>query len=93
MKSIFRMLCHMKRVSESCSDWELKFSEVENYVKKRFELRKTYAHYDEKMEIWVKERNIKFNKGKEESVNDIQKFESNKKKYRKASFRICWNIL
>ena len=50
MKSIFRMLCHMKRVSESCSDWELKFSEVENYVKKRFELRKTYVHYDEKME-------------------------------------------
>ena len=44
------MLCHMKRVSESCSDLELKFSEVENSVKKRFELRKTYAHYDEKME-------------------------------------------
>ena len=48
------MLCHMKRVSESCSDWELKFSEVENYVKKRFELRKTYAHYDEKMENELK---------------------------------------
>jgi hypothetical protein len=37
------------------------------------------------MEKWVKERNIKFNKGKEESISDIQKFESNEKKYRKAA--------
>ena len=58
---------------------KIKATFVENSVKKRFELRKTYVHYDEKMEKWVKERNIKFNKGKEESISDIQKFESNEK--------------
>ena len=54
-----------------------------NSGKKRFELRKTYAHYDEKMEKWVKEKNIKFNKGKEESESDIQKFENNEKNIEK----------
>lgn len=70
------MLCHMKRVSEICSDWELKFSEVENFIKKRFELRKINAHY---MKKWINElkKNIKFNKRKEESLSDILKFESN----------------
>ena len=54
-----------------------------NSGKKRFELRKTYAHYDEKMEKWVKEKNIKFNKGKEESESDIQKYENNEKNIEK----------
>ena len=75
----------MKRVSESCSNWESQFLEVENDLKKRLELRKTYDHYDEKMEKLVKERNTKFNKGKEESESEIQKFENNEEKYRKAA--------
>ena len=75
----------MKKVSDECSDWDNKFIEVENDIKRRNELRKNYDHYDEKMEKLVKERTARFNKGKSETESDIQKFESNEKKYKDAA--------
>ena len=75
----------MKKVYDECSDWDNKFIEVENDIKRRNDLRKNYDHYDEKMEKLVKERTARFNKGKTESESDIQKFESNEKKYKDAA--------
>ena len=65
--------------------WVSSFQEVDELLKKRVEARKTYDHYDEKMEKLVKERNEKLTKGKKESVKDVEVFERNEEKFRNAA--------
>ena len=76
---------NMVKVSNECNDWDNKFIEVENDIKRKNELRKKYDHYDEKMEKLVKERTAKYNKGKSETESEIQRFEDNVQKYKDAA--------
>lgn len=65
--------------------WVSSFQEVDELLKKRVEARKTYDHYDEKMEKLVKERNEKLSKGKKESAKDVETFERNEEKFRNSA--------
>ena len=66
-------------------EWNKKFTEVQNSLNNREETRKVYDHYDEKMEKLVKDRNNKLSKGENEHIKDIEKFERNEVKYKKAA--------
>ena len=67
------------------SEWDKLFNDVKENINKREEARKIYDHYDEKMEILVKERNEKLAKKENEDINDIEKFDRNDGKYKRAA--------
>jgi hypothetical protein len=56
-------------------DWDKYFEEAKTHLATREVFRKTYDHYDMKMEKLVKVRNERLAKGLEESPKDIEVFE------------------
>jgi hypothetical protein len=75
----------LKTLQISNQEWDNLFNEVKSALQKREESRKIYDHYDEKMEKLVKERNEKLQKRIEENSKDIEKFERNDGKYKRAA--------
>jgi hypothetical protein len=67
------------------SEWDKLFNDVKENINKREEARKVYDHYDEKMEELVKERNEKLAKKESEKIEDIEKFDRNDGKYKRAA--------
>ena len=79
-------LCeNINKIQKGNLEWKNKFDEVQNSLINREEARKVYDHYDEKMEKLVKDRNNKLSKGENEDIKDIEKFERNDGKYKKAA--------
>ncbi len=75
----------LKTLQISNQEWDNLFNEVKSALQKREESRKIYDHYDEKMEKLVKDRNEKLQKRIEENPKDIEKFERNDGKYKRAA--------
>ena len=75
----------LKNIQIKNQEWDNLYNEVRSAMEKREESRKIYDHYDEKMEKLVKERNEKLQKRIEENSKDIEKFERNDGKYKRAA--------
>ena len=75
----------LKNIQIKNVEWDKIFNDVQNGLQKREEARKIYDHYDEKMEKLVKERNEKLQKKIDENIKDIEKFERNDGKYKRAA--------
>ena len=73
------------KIAQDTVKWDSCFAEIESLMKQRSEKRKTYDHYDEKMEKLVKERNERFAKNKSESTKDVEIFERNEEKFKTAA--------
>jgi hypothetical protein len=57
------------------TSWHVLHGEVHQAITKRNELRKTYDHYDQKLEKNLKTRNNKFENDLPESQEDLNYFE------------------
>ena len=75
----------LKNIQINNQEWNNLNNEVQSVLAKREEARKNYDHYDEKMEKLVKERNEKLQKKIDENIKDIEKFERNDGKYKRAA--------
>ncbi len=86
IETAYLNLCeNITKIENGNLEWKKKFTEVQNSLINREETRKVYDHYDEKMEKLVKERNNKLSKGENEDIKDIEKFDRNDGKYKKAA--------
>ena len=82
MENSYSACCNaMEGLGKSINEWNQKFLQIKEGIDKREELRKTYDHYDQKLEELVKARNEKFNRGKAETPKEIEHFERNEKKF------------
>jgi hypothetical protein len=59
-------------LQKEVNDWHLLFSDVKNQLTKRDSLRKTYDHYDEKLEKLYKTKQEKFKKNLNETNKEIE---------------------
>jgi hypothetical protein len=81
-------------------DWERNFDDAKKNIAMREEFRRTYDHYDEKLEKLVKSRQDKATRGVRESDKEIQQFERVKIKFLiyfnnlnfNLNFNICYKI-
>ena len=72
------------KLSGSTEEWHKTFSDVKLNLKKREEARKIHDHYDEKMEKLIEEKHKKMENNEEETEEEIQKFDRNEAKYKRA---------
>jgi hypothetical protein len=72
------------KLSGSTEEWHKTFSDVKQNLKKREEARKIHDHYDEKMEKLIEEKHKKMENNEEETEEEIQKFDRNEAKYKRA---------
>lgn len=74
-KKYFTLKEDISKIKSASNTWQNLFKEVNEQLDKRETARKTYDHYDEKLEDLVKERNKKMDKGKDETHEEMQKFD------------------
>jgi hypothetical protein len=75
-KIYFEYINKMKNLSSDLMKWDIPFKDLDKDLKEQIECRKTFDHYDEKMEKLVKQ----FSKGNG-SNNDYVHFENNETKF------------
>lgn len=69
------MVEKVQEIDKIACQWDELYAEVKACINQREELRRTYDHYDEKLEKLVKLRNEKLAKNSEEKPSDITEFE------------------
>jgi len=72
-------------LSSQTLDWERNFDDAKKNIALREEFRRTYDHYDQKLEKLVKSRQDKTTRGAKESDKEIQQFERVKNKIYKIT--------
>jgi hypothetical protein len=69
------MADQINMIGQKTSEWNANFEDIKKHIAIRAEYRRTYDHYDEKMEKLVKIRNEKLQRGQQENVKDMEAFE------------------
>ena len=76
---------NVNQLYSKTSEWPNLFTQIKSQINKREEARKTYDHYDEKMEKIYKNRQEKSRKGSTESNKEIDFLNRNEGKFKKAT--------
>ncbi len=63
-------------ISTQTQEWDRNFADAKKNIAMRDEFRRTYDHYDEKLEKLVRARNLKGTKNQAETPKEIDSFES-----------------
>lgn len=79
------MIETVNTLSHMNSEFDKKYAEIQSNLHRREEARQIYDHYDKKMETLVLERNEKVSKNQQEDAKDIEKFDRNDGKYKRAA--------